>query len=140
MLMHAQVRALLHSASLAVMRIPWRLFVFVFSRIGEPFVQGATQIYAHGRENGGLFARTAVCLPIYAAHNSRPASRTHAAGVLFTSGKSGKGALHVFEPVVSLSAAARICIKCAQANFRVHALNDSMQMLALEVLEQETAI
>jgi hypothetical protein len=35
----------------------------------------------------------------------------------------------VFEPVVSLSAAARICIKCAQAKFRVHALNDSMQML-----------
>jgi hypothetical protein len=56
--------------------------------------------------------------------------------VLFTSersaGKSGEGALHVFEPVVSLSAAARIYIKCAQANFRVHVLKDLMQMLALE--------
>jgi hypothetical protein len=83
----------------------------------------------------GLFARAVVRLPIYAPHNSRQASRTHAASVLFTSersaGKSEKGKLHVFEPVVSLSAAARICIKCAQANFGAHKIFDANACLGI---------
>jgi hypothetical protein len=48
------VCAPLHFASLAVMRIPWWLFVFAYTRIGEPFVQASTK-FMHVAERAGPF-------------------------------------------------------------------------------------